>query len=387
MIPIAALFLLSTQTSKVEVPFRRGEDALILDAMVNGRKVSLMFDTGFGGAVDVSNNVNVGEVTGKIILRDFVGESEAPTVKINTLKIGDKSVDSTGMEAVMSRPEDYTGTYGTHCDGLMGLAVIKNNITEINFEKQKFIFYPSNFDITALKPDNKKTFLIKMLPLGTNAIKLAVDGPDSKRLIMALDTGNSFYATTHRDSLERIGLWEVGKEPKFTSLAGIASGSVVSWNKRMANMSIFGVPVPQSTWDIIDLPSSSADSDGTVGYQFLKNFNIIIDYSKRYIWLENWTGKTVQEPVGELGMAAGYFTDQKKVLVYHVTPEGPAALAGIQKGDELLSVDTTDLDGIIGHKKLTKMLMGQVGTKVKVSVSHRGSLKRYELERKELVNE
>ena len=387
MIPLAALFLLSAHQGNIEVPFFRGEDALIIQANVNGRKVSLMFDTGFGGSVDVSNTVNVGEVTGNVTLRDFVGESEAPTVKIKTLKIGDKTVDSTGMEAVMSRPEDYTSSYGAHCDGLMGLAVIKNNITEINFEKQKFVFYPNSFDISALKPDNKRTFLVKMLPMGTNAIKLAVEGPDKKHLIMALDTGNSFFATTHRDSLERIGLWEVGKEPKFTSMAGIASGAVVSWNKRMSNMTIFGVSVPQSTWDIIDLPSSSADSDGTVGYQFLKNFNIIIDYSRRYVWLENWTGKIAQEAVGDAGLAAAYFTNLKKVLVYHVTPDGPADQAGIKKGDELLSIDTTDFDGAISHKKLAKMLVGTVGSKIKLSISHQGALKRYELERKELVNE
>jgi len=384
---LVPLLLLASRQSSVEVPFRVGEDALILDAVVNGRKVSVMFDTGFGGAIDLSNTINVGEPTGSMTLRDFVGEVEAPTVKITSLKLGDKTIDPLGMQAVMSPPEDYSFLYGMHCDGLMGFEVIKNNITQFNFEKHKLIFYPSTYDITKQTPDNKKTFLVAMLPLGINSIELPVVTAEGKKLTMALDTGNSFYATTHKDSLERVGLWESGKEPKFTTLAGVASGNVVSWDKKMSNMTIFGVSVPSSTWDVIDLPSSSAEADGTVGFQFLKNFNITIDYGRRRIWLENWTSKVDNDPPGELGISAGYYPEVKKVLVFAVAPDSPAAVAGIKKGDQLLSVDTTDLEGSVSYKKLRKMLSGAVGSKVKLATSRQGNLKRYELERKPLVND
>lgn len=382
----AFLFFGLTQKN-VEVPFRMGEESLVVEATVNGKPVSLMFDTGFGGAVDVSNTINVGEPTGKMTLRDFVGEMEADTVKIKSLKLGSKPIDSTGMEAILTPPEDYSFIYGMHCDGIMGLEVIKNNITEINFEHQKFIFYPPTFDITTRTPDNKKTFLTKMLPLGANSVVMAVKAPNGQALHMALDTGNAFYATSHRDSLERVGLWEVGKDPKFTTMAGVASGPVVSWDKKMTNMTIFGAPVPASTWDIIDLPSSSADLDGTVGYGFLKNFNIIIDYGRRRVWLENWTGKVENDPPGELGVSAIYDNQSRKVKVYAVSPGSPGDDAGIKRGDELLAVDSLDLGGVISLKKLRKMLAGPVGSKVKLAISHNGNLKRYELERKPLVND
>lgn len=387
MFALTSLLLVAATQSPVEVPFRVGESALIVDAIVNGRPVSCMFDTGFAGSVDLSSTINVGEPTGKITLRDFVGELEADTVKIKSLKLGDQTIESTGMEAVLSRPEDYSFVYGMHCDGLMGLEVIKNNVTEINFEHQKFIFYPASTDITKRTPDNKKTFLVKMLPIGTNAIELAVGTPTGKFLHMALDTGNSFYATTHRDSLERVGLWDNGKDPKFTTMAGVASGPVVSWDKKMTGMTIFGVPVPASTWDVIDLPSSSAGMDGTVGFGFLKNFNIVIDYNRRRVWLENWTGKVDNEPPGQLGISAGYDNQKRKVLIYAVSPGSPAEEAGVKQGDELLSVDSTDLAGVISLKKLRKILSGPTGTKVKLAISRTGSLKRFEIERKALVNE
>jgi hypothetical protein len=291
------------------------------------------------------------------------------------------------MEAILTPPEDYSFIYGMHCDGIMGLEVIKNNITEINFEHQKFIFYPPTFDISTRTPDNKKTFLTKMLPLGANSAVMTVKAPNGQPLHMALDTGNAFYATSHRDSLERVGLWEAGKDPKYTTMAGVASGPVVSWDKKMSNMTIFGVPVPSSTWDIIDLPSSSADLDGTVGFGFLKNFNIIIDYGRRRIWLENWTGKVENDPPGELGVSAIYDNLSRKVRVYAVSPGSPGDDAGIKKGDELLSIDSVDLGGVISLKKLRKMLAGPVGSKVNLAISHNGNLKRYDLTRKPLVNE
>ncbi|MDR3691220.1 MAG: PDZ domain-containing protein [Fimbriimonas sp.] len=383
---INLLALVAFQTP-VEVPFRVGDQALILDAVVNGRKVSVMFDTGFGGAVDLSNTINVGEPDGTARLRDFVGELDAQTVKIKSLTIGSKSVDAAGMDVVLSRPEDYSFIYGQHCDGIMGFGVIKNNVTEINFQKQKFVFYPNSFDISTRTPDNKKTFLVKMLPLGTNAVELPVLTPNGQTLTMALDTGNSFYATSHRDSLERVGLWDSGKDPKFTTMAGVASGAVVSWNKKMANMTIFGVPVPASTWDVIDLPSSSAEADGTVGFEFLRNFNIIIDYNRRRVWLENWTSKVENDPPGDLGISALYSSNSRSVVIVSVSPDSPADVAGIKKGDELLSIGTTDLSGLISYKKLRKMLLGPSGSKVKLATSRQGSLKRYELERKALVND
>jgi predicted aspartyl protease len=384
---LTAILFLGVTQKPVEVPFRAGEESLIVDATVNGKPVSLMFDTGFGGAVDVSNTINVGEPTGTMTLRDFVGEMEAETVKIKSLKLGSKLIDSTGMEAILTPPEDYSFIYGMHCDGIMGLEVIKNNITEINFEHQKFIFYPPTFDISTRTPDNKKTFLTKMLPLGANSAVMTVKAPNGQPLHMALDTGNAFYATSHRDSLERVGLWEAGKDPKYTTMAGVASGPVVSWDKKMSNMTIFGVPVPSSTWDIIDLPSSSADLDGTVGFGFLKNFNIIIDYGRRRIWLENWTGKVENDPPGELGVSAIYDNLSRKVRVYAVSPGSPGDDAGIKKGDELLSIDSVDLGGVISLKKLRKMLAGPVGSKVNLAISHNGNLKRYDLTRKPLVNE
>ncbi len=374
-----------TKPEDVVVPFKMAETALIVEATVNGKQISLMFDTGFAGAVVCDPIINLGKKTGTTGLRDFVGTLEAPTVKITSLSLGSKKFDLVDAEAVMMGG-DNTDSYGIHCDGIMGLGVVKDQITEINFEKSCFIFHPKSFDITKRVPDGKKTFLAKLLPTGHSSLEMSVEVPNGNKMTLALDTGNSFFATTHKDVLERVGLWKPGREPKFMRKSQVASGAVDSWTARMPETKIFGIPTASAVWDIIDRPSSSAEGDGTIGFGFLKNFNIIIDYSRRRVWFENFTGKTANDEKGDLGISAAYVTSIKRTIVFHVAPESPAEKAGLKRGDHILSIDGVDA-GDLGYRKLRGMFVGPPGSVMKLAISREGELKRFDVTREVLVND
>ncbi len=372
--------------SAVEVPFRIGETAIIVDVTVNAKKVSLMFDSGFSGAVVVSDSINLGKPTGKMALRDFVRETEADTVKIKSLLFGGKKIDSTDMEAVVTGDNDYTFAFGTHCDGIVGFETIQHDVTEINFEHSKFIFHPKTHDITQFQPDNKRTFMARLLPTGHSSLEMSVVAPSGEKMVLALDTGNSFYATTHREVLERTKLWPSARQPLYLRQSGVASGAVDSWSVKLKDVKIFGVPVPVSVWDIIDLPSSSAESDGTVGFEFLKNFNITIDYSRRRIWFEQFTKSVSNDAPGDLGFYAAWSPSQKRAKIVHVTADGPAEKAGVKLGDDVLSIDGIDLANF-GYRRFRRMIEGPVDSVGKLVLSRRGQVIRLDLKRIVLVNE
>jgi hypothetical protein len=378
------LFLTQALTTPIEVPFRTTEDCIVVDANVNEHPVSLMFDSGFGGTILLSSSIDVGPPSGKMDLRDFVGEFQATTVKLKSLQLGPLALHPDEPQ-IVQQPSDFTASYGQHVDGILGLGALKNMVTEIDFQKGAFIFYPSSEDISTRKPDNKKTFLEKMLPIGGNAMELPVVTPSGDTMTMALDTGNAFYATSHRDVLERVGVWAANKKPNFLRESGVASGAVDSWTMKMPPLTIFGVPVQSSLWDIIDLPSSDAQGDGTVGFGFLSNFNITFDYARRRVWLENWRTPIENAETGDLGISARYEHRTKRVVVVLVSPGSPAAEAGIKPDDQLLSVAGVDLDHP-SYQELRKMLEGSVGSTVAVGVSRDGAFKRYEMIRRALTN-
>lgn len=386
---LATLSLVFTQngaTLPTEAPFKATDRAMIVDAVINGKKASFMFDTGFSGYIIISDSINIGKATGTMTLRDFVGQFQVSTVPITSIEMGGLKISNLrGAEAVQQPMAhiDYTLSYGTHCDGIMGYSVIKDFVTEINFEKSKFIFHPKSVDITKRTPDNKRTFLVKMHPRGMNAIELEalING---KPLQLALDTGNAFYATTHKEVLERVGVWNPNDKPKYMSQAWVASGPVDSFSIWIHNATIFGVPVEWSIWDIIDLPSSTAEHDGTVGFGFLKHFNIIMDYERRYVWLENFTGKVTDEPEGEIGMLITR-NSANRLEIWKVIPGGPADVAGIKEKDILMAVNGKSVS-MVNPKQIGELLRGKPGTKVQIAVSRQGAIQRFEVERKVLAN-
>ncbi|MCW5944068.1 MAG: PDZ domain-containing protein [Fimbriimonadaceae bacterium] len=384
LLGFAALVLAARQPASVEVPFRVAEDAILLDATVNGKKVSLMFDTGYSGTVVLSDTINLGRPSGTQKLRDFVGEFEARTVDIRSLKIGEMTIEPEDMVAVQQPTAHLSSIYNAHADGLLGLAPFRHHVTEINFERSRVVFHPSSLDVTKRTPDNRRTFLARILPIGRNTVEMHVEAPGGK-MVLALDTGNGHFATTHRDVLERVGLWESGRTPTYLKQSWVASGPVDSWYKRMGPMTVYGVPVPSSVWSIIDLPSSSAEGDGTVGFGFLRNFNIVLDQERRRVWLDNFTGQVGNELPGEPGLTIQKVATTGRFHVWRTSKGGPADAAGVRAGDELLGVDDKDLVNLT-TRAVERLLEGQPGSTVRLAVSRAGQLLRFSVERRALEN-
>jgi len=369
-------------TTPLEAPFRATDEAIIVDVNVNGKSISCMFDTGFSGHFVLNDAIDVGKYTGTMSLRDFVGTFEAHTVDVRTIKLGQLNQSTVRGEAVMQPVSHMTESYGQHTDGIMGFSVIKDYVTEINFEKKKFIFHPKSTDVTKRTPDNKKTFLVKMEPRGARSIELLTE-INGKPVHLALDTGNAFYATTHKEVLVRLGLWDPNKKPEYMTQAFVASGPVDSFNMLIPKATIFGVPVENSVWSIIDLPSSTVTDDGTVGFGFLKNFNIVIDYERRYVWLENFTGKVADSPEAEPGIRV--YSQNGAYIVGAIYKGSPAEGAGLKVGDRLLAIDGKSLSSV-RPEDVGALIRGAADTICKLVVSRGGIIQRPEVVRKVMIN-
>lgn len=381
-----ALLVLNAQTAApaFEVPFKVTEDAMIVNATVNGANVSLMVDTGFSGYVMLKDGIDVGKPTGEQQLRDFVGKYTATTTDLTSLQIDGHPVTVHDARIIQQPMRNMSNSYNTHVDGILGLGALKQQVFQINFEHQTLRFFPAATSLVAT-PSKPGVVTSTLLPIGHSALQMSVETKSGQKLTMALDTGNAFYATTHRDVLERVGLWSPDAQPKYMRISGVSSGAVNSWSVLMKGMTIFGIPVDQAVWDIIELPSSAAESDGTVGFQFLRNFNISVDFSNRIVWLENFTGKFSPDVRGDVGMVAAFSPTLRRMSVLNVSPEGPADVAGVQVGDELISINGKDLERE-NYVQMRHLFEGPAGSTVNLAVSRGGNLMRFQLKRQVLVN-
>lgn len=382
---LAALFVGCLALQAVEVPFRVGAEAIVLDIEVNGRKVSTMFDTGFSGTLAIQEGVNIGPASGTQRLRDFVGSFEAKTVPIKSLRLGGKDLAAPEMSAVQKPMGHMTASYNTHTDGILGFEPFRDHVLEINFARKVLVIHPSSHDVSARTPDGDRTFLTRLLPIGHDSLEMSAVTPSGKRMTLALDTGNAFFAVTHRDVLERTELWDPKAEPRFLKQAYVASGLVDNFLKRMPPMTVFGVPIGSSVWSIIALPSSTAESDGTVGFGFLKHFNTTIDFGRRRVWFERVSDKVENDAPAEVGLIARRAPRETRFTVVRIVKGGPAEQVGVREGDQLLGVDGQDLVNL-ADKDVEQLLEGAAGTEVRLALSRHGAPIRVAAVRQSLVN-
>ena len=74
------------------------------------------------------------------------------------------------------------------------------------------------------------------------------------------------------------------------------------------------------------------------------------------------------------------------MLVYSVTKGGPAEVAGLKRGDTILTVDGEELDRV-SVNEFRRLMQGKAGSSIRIAYSHEGNLKRVELKRALMVNE
>ena len=102
--------------------------------------------------------------------------------------------------------------------------------------------------------------------------------------------------------------------------------------------------------------------------------------------MENFTGKLSDKEPAEIGILAFPNPIDKRMMVYWVIPGSPAEAAGVKRGDKLIEVEGEDVSQI-GFRQLSNLMSGDPGTKVKIQVSRAGQLMRFEVERKQLIND
>ena len=341
---------MSNTNGKAELPFQLVNNFLIVDITLNGLlPLKFIFDTGaentiltqsmFNRFVDIDYDREI-----QIFGSDLRSNLVAYVARGINIKLGkDLEIAQQTMLVLAEdyfRFEDYTGI---DIDGILGADILRRFIVSINFKRGIITFQdPSTFKTprsTYIKTDTEfhryKPYIFLHSKISSNS---------NYKLKLLVDTGASLALLlyTFGDSLFQL------PEHLIRSNLGFGlGGTLKGYIGRLQRLSIADQNLENVITNFQDVPFNYAqdsiflnDRNGILGTVVLNRFNIIIDYIHEDLYLQpskKFNRKFKFDRSGINLVALG--KNHNKLIVLDVIKGSPAQYAGIQKGDEIRSVN------------------------------------------------
>lgn len=411
-------FVVQNEKSSDKIPFKFVNNLIVVPVEVNGVELSFLLDTGVSKPI-IFNFLNVSDTlkirdTETIFLRGLgAGEPvEALKSRNNVFKIGDAVKFKQDLFAVFDSNLNFGPRLGVPVHGILGFDLFRDLIVEINYT-QKYIRLtePSVFRYKSCKKCerfnlefyNNKPYIGAKVIINEKEISVK----------LLIDSGGSDALWLFED--EDLGI--TSDEKFFEDFLGHGlSGSVYGKRSiiREFRLKSFvlknaNVAFPDST--SIAFARKIEGRNGSLAGNVLKRFNVIFDYSNAIITLKknshfkekfeyNKAGielahngvrvirekdfggydnyRTLNDNKSNRGTKIIFNPTYKMTLtpaysIVEMREDSPAAKAGLQIGDVVLSINGKSTHGLTLQQMLM-MFYDDVGKRIKMKVQRRGGL-------------
>jgi hypothetical protein len=355
---------------------------------VNGKTLSFILDTGVNKTIlfNLSQNDSIGLNDVRKVELQGLGNGKSINALIsdnNTLKIKNFVGEKQEIYIILKDKFDLSGRMGVTIHGIVGYNLLKDAIVHINYVTKRVYFYNPQF-YKSRKCRKCETFPLQFYrnkPYLEAKVQLDTIGDVLTDVKLLIDTGGS----------ESIWLFENTKEEIKTPIRNFRdvlgegiSGTIYGKRSRIKKISIGSFEIKEPTVSFLDSTSTYyarkfKERNGSIGSNILKRFKIWIDYKNKKIILKKsrsfrggfeynmsgldvvYNGKVlIKEKSGTtfsdmhsnnlsqastnktISLVSSYiYRFKPSYKVKHVLENSPAALAGIQKGDIILSINGT----------------------------------------------
>ncbi|WP_167855610.1 aspartyl protease family protein [Hymenobacter fodinae] len=236
---------------------------------------------------------------------------------------------------------NLSGYVGMPIHGLLGADIFRSFVVEINPVEQEVVFHQPE-DYRA--PRGRRWAQIPLDMEGNKTyVTLPVTLNDSLTLPLklVLDTGAGHALSLETTSDKQLKL---PAQHLRTQLGRGLNGYINGYLGRVTELRLGRYRVPSLLTSFPDAADVAQRADvfrnGNLGFELLKRFMIVIDYTHNRLLLR--PNSTFRQPFehdmsGFDLVAAG--PELRRYVIGKIQPESPAALAGLQTNDELVSIN------------------------------------------------
>lgn len=327
------------------IPFELAGSYIIINTTINNSTpLRLMFDTGVRNTIitELRTEDSVYLKFGSIKPIQGLGSGKTISSYVsddNHIKTG-KLIHT--WKTIYLLQEDILGLShhtGVKINGIAGIDIIRDYITEIDYTKKKMNFYkqehfqvPKGYIYKPLIVENNKLYI---------NLTLLDDSARIRNMKMLIDTGamlNAWFQTVRSDAAE------IPERRVYARIGEGFSGELCGYMARIPQLCFdrycFHQPVvvfPDA--ETIAGIISKSDRDGTIGNELLSRFNIIIDIKNKALYLKpnhTFNNRFKYNVAGiEIIQVDGIFPVYE---ITHIWKDSPAEKAGLQPGDILTEI-------------------------------------------------
>ncbi len=409
-------FRLPHQQKKDRIKFELLNNLVVVPVEVNGKELTFILDTGARNSMLFSlseiDSIEVKNVTPiKIRGLGTGGTIDALKSLNNQIKIGDAVDNDHTLFVIFDESINFSPRMGIPVHGILGYDFFKDFIVKTDYSREELTIYnPRHYqERNCRKCETMDIFLKDDKPYLKTPI---VHDNDTTEVTLLIDSGASDALWLFNED------WSITEEPKnyFDDFLGLGiSGGIYGKRSKLDGI-LFGdysfkrVNVSFPEHKALEEIVLFDERDGSLGGDILKRFTVIMDYGSKKMILRrnrfykspfhyNMAGLVVEHDglvsvssfskTEEISLEPGVnsannsieirvnpilnFFLAPKYIIAEVRKDSPAALAGIEKGDELLT-----LNGKAAYKfklfEITELFTSKSNRKISVEIKRNGRI-------------
>lgn len=368
---------------KIEIPFQSAYNLIVLPIEFNGVELKMILDTGSSKTI-IFNLAGIDSLQvqkGNLIKITGYGEEEpfeAYYSENNIINFNGYQNKNSNLIITAGKEIELLPRLGIQINGLLGSDFFQNALVEINYSDQRITLYKNarglsnsirRFKKIDLEFKSNKPYVRASLINNNIKEKFLIDTGSSDALMFT--NWNSVFNIPEKGFEDYLGL-------------GV-NGKLYGWRSKIDQLDISGFKMKRVTASFLETEQSQITTDvsqnefqGSIGGEILSRFHLIFDFKNHFLYLkpnEEFESGFFYNMAG-IDIIAGdtelftYFIDLRnkdaetlygkvqgqktiltsktygyqmtpKIMVDYVRPDSPAAIAGIQKGDQILRLNGT----------------------------------------------